>query len=88
MTYCEHCGQSADCVVCDRIARSVAEDAADALRDAERELAECRARVVELEFALPGLRVAAGRRPGDGSDQGTLFGVEEQLELWSVLEAG
>ena len=42
----------------------------------ERDIAATRERLAKLIRELPAVLVAAGRRPGDGSDQESLFATE------------
>ncbi len=88
---CEFCGYAGHCIVC-----GANENPADAVRvggnlriaqlraqAAEREIRETEARLRKLRTELPALLLAAGRRPGDGSDQPDLFDAQP-LNLFTV----
>lgn len=59
-----------------------ADDPAEAIREARELVAEGRQLVGRLEERLAALLAAAGRRPGDGSDQLRLFEPEAQSRLF------
>ncbi len=47
-------------------------------RARDRRIAELRDRIASMEAELADLLAARGSRPGDGSDQGSLFSTEPQ----------
>lgn len=47
------------------------------IADLRARIAECRAKLAALEVELVAALLARGSRPGDGSDQTTLFDVAE-----------
>lgn len=78
---CEHCGLSGPCIVCGRTGDNQADVAAQ-LRETERRLAESRAETERLEKRVAEFRRAAGRRPGDGSDQLRIFDAATQPSMF------
>jgi hypothetical protein len=54
----------------------------DRIRELRAELAALDSRRRELQFELAAALAEAGRRPGDGSDQPTLFDPEAQSRLF------
>lgn len=81
---CEHCGLTGPCIVCGRTGDNQA-DAAAQLREAERRLAESRAETERLEKRAAELRRAAGRRPGDGSDQLRIFDASHTPNIFDII---
>ena len=87
--FCEFCGTSGRCCVCGADHDNPQTDYADLpparqrlavlrSRAHERDIAETRERLAKLLADLPAVLQAAGRRPGDGSDQGGLFSCEPE----------
>jgi hypothetical protein len=78
--FCEHCGNSGYCCVCGYDQANPTNQRILALRARahERDIAATRERLAKLLADLPAVLVAAGRRPGDSSDQGELFSVEPE----------
>ena len=79
---CEHCGAPhSACEVCGRVPVADGGGVQDALvaevKRLRRELAAARESVAGLESRLRRAESAAGCRPGDGSDQPSLFAVAE-----------
>jgi hypothetical protein len=77
---CEHCGApGVACGVCGRVPVTDGAAVQDALaaevKRLRRELADARESVADLESCLRRAESAAGCRPGDGSDQPSLFDV-------------
>ena len=52
------------------------------IRQQRRHVEQCRAVLAAAAAELARMLVAAGRRPGDGSDQPTLFELSAQPRLW------
>lgn len=75
---CEHCGYGGECAVCGGSGADLGAD----IRALESLIADRRGQLRELERDLAGMRAAAGRRPGDGSDQRTLWANEKQPTLF------
>ena len=65
-----------------RLAEVPARDLGAAIRRGRQTVGDLRAELAEAEADLARLLKQAGRRPGDGSDQGRLFEPAAQTRLW------